>query len=176
MKKIYTGVGSRETPGAIQVLMYDIARQMAVDGWTLRSGHADGADIAFENGCDWEHGSKDIFLPWKGFNGSASVLWSTKVEAFQLAEQVHPAWGKCNYQARMLHGRNVHQVLGVDLDEPSALLVCWTKNGKKVGGTATALRIAEMYGVRIVNLGAPEWQGTSTDIMAAIWLPYLKAA
>lgn len=52
--KTYTGIGSRETPYEIQDLMKRIAFKLAENGWLLRSGGAEGADTAFENGWwDW---------------------------------------------------------------------------------------------------------------------------
>lgn len=52
MSKIYTGIGSRETPPDILELMTKIARFMFKQGFTLRSGGADGADSAFEAGAE----------------------------------------------------------------------------------------------------------------------------
>ena len=49
--KYYTGIGSRETPDSILSLFNDIVFQLAGLGYTLRSGGADGADTAFEEGC-----------------------------------------------------------------------------------------------------------------------------
>lgn len=65
----YTGVGSRETPRDVQAVMYKFAQKMALHGAVLRSGGADGADTAFELGCDKQQGKKEIYLPWQGFNG-----------------------------------------------------------------------------------------------------------
>ena len=67
--RYYTGVGSRKTPGAIFDLMGEIGRNLAIDGYVLRSGGASGADTAFEQGCDLHEGMKEIYLPWKGFSG-----------------------------------------------------------------------------------------------------------
>ena len=72
VKKIYTGVGSRETPAAILSFITQLAGTLAAQGWTLRSGGAPGSDCAFENGCDHAHGLKEIYLPWKDFNGNTS--------------------------------------------------------------------------------------------------------
>lgn len=45
----YTGIGSRETPQEIQNLMFKIAQKLD-SKYILRSGGADGADLAFEKG------------------------------------------------------------------------------------------------------------------------------
>lgn len=148
----YTGIGSRETPADVLATMKRIAEAMALKGWTLRSGAAPGADSAFEAGAG---GLKEIYVPWKGFNGSDSTLLPTP-EAFELAAQFHPAWNRCKRGAKALHARNGHQVLGHDLKTPSNLVICWTKDGLRGGGTGQALRIAEHHGILIHDLGLSE--------------------
>lgn len=151
-KKIYTGVGSRETPNHILVLFEEIAEKLAKD-YILRSGGADGADTAFETGCDKGKGKKEIFLPWAGFNKNRSPFNTVSAKAIKMAKEVHPAWEKVTEWAQKLHGRNVYQVLGYQLKEPSNFLICWTQGGKRVGGTSTAISIAEKNGITIYNFG-----------------------
>lgn len=150
MKK-YCGIGSRQSPPDILKKMAEIAEHLA-HNWLLRSGGADGADLAFENGCDKANGQKEIFLPWKEFNKSASVLYTPSKDAFILASTIHPAWGRLSYGAKKLHARNTHQILGIGLNDPVGLVICWTPNGKDIGGTATALKLAKQYKIKTVNL------------------------
>src|ERR1044072_4305468 len=105
MNKYYAGIGSRETPENIQKDMYCIAGHLAQINYTLRSGGADGADLAFEKGCDFVKGKKDIYLPWKDFNGNNSPLYNISDEAYDLAATIHPAWFKLRFGARKLHAR-----------------------------------------------------------------------
>lgn len=158
---IYAGIGSRSTPYTIQMEMYNIARELAIKGWLLRSGGADGADIAFEGGCDANGGKKEIWLPWRRFNGSQSELILPEFgkqfdRAMSIASSVHPAWGRTSQAGRRLHARNVFQVLGADFETPVNQVICWTPNGALVGGTATALRLAARYNIEVVNLGVKE--------------------
>ena len=60
----YAGVGSRETPIDMQVVMYKIARNIPA---ILHSGAAPGADTAFELGSKHNTYGANIFLPWKNF-------------------------------------------------------------------------------------------------------------
>jgi hypothetical protein len=138
----YTGVGSRETPSEIIGLMTVFAMSLAEKGWTLRSGHAPGADLAFEYGCDMRHGAKEIFLPYPGFNKSASDLYAIPPQAYELASAIHPAWPYLKPYVKHFHARNCQQVLGSSLDEPSRFVLCWTKGGQEVGGTRTAIVVA----------------------------------
>lgn len=149
--KIYTGIGSRQTPQEILEQMTKIARTLAKLGWTLRSGGAAGADTAFEKGAT----SKEIFLPWKGFNGNSSELYATTSEAKKIAKKFHPAWERCNAYARAFHTRNVYQVLGYDLQTPTKFILCWHNES---GGTLQACRIAEYYRIPIFNMKYPLWK------------------
>jgi hypothetical protein len=146
---IYTGIGSRKTPPHILKIMVKIGRILARKNYTLRSGGAEGADSAFEQGCALEKGKKEIFLPWKNFNKNNSNLYSPSNEAFVLAEKFHPAWSRCSNGAKLLHARNCHQILGLHLDLPTSFVVCWTTQS---GGTQQALRIAKHYNIKIYNL------------------------
>ena len=149
MVKYYTGVGSRKTPPDILSLMTRIAKYLHSLGYILRSGAADGADKAFEEGAG---NRKEIFLPWKGFNGSTSELYNIPVDAFVIAKSVHPNWERCDEAVRKLHARNVLQVYGRNLNSCSQFLVCWTRNAKLVGGTATAINLAEQNNIPVFNL------------------------
>ena len=157
----YSGIGSRNTPPSILEIMKSIAARLAKEGWTLRSGGAPGADTAFEAGCDSVQGSKQIFLPWKGFNGNKSPFYNIPSEAFEISLEAYGE--RLTYMKRpikLLMARNVLQVLGHTLDEPSGLVVCWTPDGainasertKKTGGTGQAISIASRYGVPVFNL------------------------
>jgi hypothetical protein len=150
----YAGIGSRETPADILGVMTDIARTLAEQDYTLRSGAAQGADSAFEAGAT----KKEIWLPWLGFNGHTSRLLPSP-EAFEVAREFHPAWDRCSRGARALHARNIHQILGPDLNDPVGMVVCWTRNGGRSGGTGQALRLATAYSIPIHDLGLPSFVG-----------------
>lgn len=162
MNNFYAGIGSRETPAHILYEMTVIGKVLAQKNWALRSGGANGADVAFEQGCDFENGEKEIFLPWKGFNHHLSLLHTPSVSAYEIAEKYHPRFKYLPPYAKALHARNTHQVLGsiIPHDPISKFVVCWTKDGcedgtkttKETGGTGQALRIATAYNVPIFNL------------------------
>jgi hypothetical protein len=149
MSRFYTGIGSRETPRDVLDRMIAFAVKAATIGLILRSGGAPGADMAFENGCA---GLAEIYLPWRRFQQNPSPLFPPSEAAIAIAAQFHPAWHKCSRPARLLHGRNSHQILGRDLATPSEFVVCWTKDGLRGGGTGQALRIAEHFGIPIYDL------------------------
>lgn len=161
----YAGIGSRNTPTEILDLMAQWAEMLATRGYVLRSGAADGADAAFERGADLSRGSKEIYLPWAGFNGSAGVVpHLARGEA--IVEKLHPAWARLSQGAKKLHCRNAFQVLGMNLNSPAAFVLCWTPDGaqshaertSKTGGTGMAISIASLRGIPVVNMARPDWR------------------
>ena len=78
--------------------------------------------------------------------------------------QTHPAWQACSDYAKALHTRNVFQVLGSTLDNPSRFVLCWTPDGaeyghetsRETGGTGTAIRIADLFGIPVFNVARPD--------------------
>ena len=69
--RFYTCVGSRETPNHICDEMCKIGECLAGKGFRIRSGHADGADYAFERGAKK---ACDVYLPWATFNRNLPML------------------------------------------------------------------------------------------------------
>lgn len=151
--KTYAGIGSRGTPERVLQYMTKIAFRLNELGWTLNSGGAPGADLAFALGAK----RPNIFLPWPGFNGQNGIV-ATSSEAMELAAQYHPAWNKLSTGARKLMARNCHQILGADLHTPVDFVLCWTPDGAetstsiKTGGTGQAIRIAIDQGIPVFNL------------------------
>lgn len=161
--KYYAGIGSRETPAEIQKLMTTIAQKLSNMGYCLRSGGAEGADIAFEMGAKY----KEIFLPWNGFNNKFQDGKSYFVPPLNLdyVNQFHPAADKLKPGAQKLMSRNTYQVLGQTLNDPVDFILCWTKDAKKVGGTAQAMRIADHLEIPIFNLAGTGLKDLSEYIL-----------
>jgi len=159
--KSYAGIGSRNTPDIVLIKMYNIAKQMWNLDYLLRSGGANGADNAFEEGCKSINGSMEIYLPWNNYNGRVMDKNHTYLIpdlAYDIARKYHPAWGKLTEGAKKLMARNSLIILGQDLESPVDLVICWTKNGEVAGGTGQALRIAEDYNITILNLAIKEFK------------------
>lgn len=158
----YSGVGSRETPPEVCTKMTRLATALEKCDYKLRSGRARGADQAFESGVSSMH-NKIIYTNAFSDNGTIgikSVGPDVRKRCIQLVSEVHP-----NFKALLkvedsllLHARNVLQVLGTNLDTPSKFTVCWTPDGKTVGGTATAIRVSEMFNIPVINMGVPGYR------------------
>ena len=176
VRRVYVGIGSRQTPRAVLRVMAGVAVRLALADVALRSGGAAGADTAFEWGCDQVDPTlKQILLPWPGFNGRQSPFDRPTEAMMDMAAQYHPAWHRCSDAARKLHARNGGQILGPELDARARVVICWTPNGELVGGTAQALRIAADHDVPVINLGDAQWQNANADHIARAALSMLLA-
>ena len=167
----YAGVGSRSTPAKVLQWMESIGRAMAEAGMVLRSGAADGADSAFERGCDSVGGDKRIYLPRAGFRGrradGAKVLAGGGAWAQALGRKHHPAWDRLGGDVKRLMARTTHQVLGDEgARAPSMVVIGWTPGGNGGGGTGQAYRIARAYGVPVVDLA----RGGRFDVHTPAWV------
>ena len=179
----YTGIGARKTPGPL-VDFHELTplarlRRWGYDlgklGLTLRSGAADGADHAFENGCDKANGQKEIYLPWEGFNGSDSELYYISPEAFEIAGDIYGATWKFQKNAtRKFMARNMMQVMGLSLEDPSKFVLCWTPDGcitkesrtQETGGTGQAIAYADEMGIPIFNFYNPNDENDFIDFFS----------
>jgi hypothetical protein len=157
--RFYAGIGSRQAPDWALELAEEFARRAREKGWTLRSGHAPGMDQAFERGAEQD---AEVYLPWPQFESKVPcraryVCDHASRVSQQIASGFHPNWENLSNGARCLHGRNVHQVLGPNLEEPklSIFVLCWTPEGRGGGGTGQAIRIAQHYGVPVYDLANP---------------------
>lgn len=151
--RYYTGIGSRETPENVCQAMTLIAKALNRFGYTLRSGHAPGADQAFELGAG---DLKEIFLPWPRFEGSDSQFVGPSEMAVELSRKLFPHFPGVSQGTRKLISRNMHQLFGPNIQGSpvSDFVVCWTPNAKLVGGTAYALKAAKHFNIPVFNLAS----------------------
>lgn len=178
---VYAGVGSRDTPDGVLELMRRFGKAAGEAGWTLRSGGAEGADSAFEFGCDQAEGRKRIFYATEGDieesgnpNGHHGV--AAHPEHLRTVDQYHPKPSLLSGYVQRLMARNSAQVLGFNLDRPANLLVCWTPDGatswehtsKSTGGSGQTIRIACDYGLVVSNLYWPESRSLIKSLISSI--------
>lgn len=159
----YTGIGSRLTPQHVLDTMMICGKVLGDKGLILRSGGAAGADSAFEVGAAIGNGPKEIYIPWNGFRNRSTreigVYLPTghiREEAEYLAKQYHPAWHNCSPTAKVLHIRNMYQILGKDLKTPSHMVLCYTVDGFGQGGTGQAIRAARDHNIPVYDMGKQE--------------------
>lgn len=143
----YAGIGARDTPDKVLGQMNLFAERAALAGWKLRSGGSyRGANYHFLHGATYAKCGAfdgDIIKPGQTWY---NLHWLTE------AQKYHPAWDECDNFTKSAHGRNTAIILGRDLKTPVRFVMCWTKNGKAVGGTGHGIRIAEAHGIPVYNL------------------------
>lgn len=171
MDKYFAGIGSRYTPTNVQNQMREISQFLTARDWTLTSGGAPGADDAFESTAK----KKRIFLPWDGFNGRVADGKDYIVPEFDYAFArlyYNKSWKSLSEKGKKLMARNSCQVLLDRLDRPVDAVFCWTLDGREIGGTSQAMRIARAYTIPIINLAAigfREW-----NIFEVLGVPEIK--
>ena len=166
---IITGIGSRETPNKIMLEMEAIGKYCLENNISVRSGHADGADWAFEKGSQQRC---IAYLPWQNFNSNLKsnariVVVPYDDKYYEITKTFHPNAKALSRGAVLLMNRNSCQVLGLNLDKPTNCIVCWTKDGNDSGGTGQALRIAKFYNIPIFNMFYQD-MNTAEKIIAKI--------
>lgn len=92
---------------------------------------------------------------------------SLKKELEDLASSLHGNWSNCDSYARGMHHRNCHEILGYHLNNPVKAVITWCELdnfGDYVGGSRTALKLAERYRIPIFNLNTPDKKKVLAEI------------
>lgn len=158
--RYYAGIGARNTPRSILDKMEAMGRRMCASGYVLRSGHAFGADRAFEKGAN---GNAEICLPWPGYGvnpykGDPGMeiqgvyLGLDPLEGWQFMKQLNIVSEDFNpsESIKKLHGRNFWIITGGYHNgspvSPVDQVLYWSTGG---GGTKVALDIATYFGIPV---------------------------
>lgn len=159
----FTSVGSRRTNDSAEeryctalTTIYSIDPRMILCTGDAYKG---GDKISWKHyaGKKFRFGppNRDYYLPDTIVVPEDSSHYS---RAVNIASSLHGGWKYMDEFQRSLHTRNVFQVLGASLNRPSEFLLCWTPDGaenttgRDTGGTGTAIRIANQYGIPVFNL------------------------
>lgn len=175
MKKTFkfAGVGARATPHNVLQAMEDIGYKFSIVGATLHSGAAQGADQAFEKGCDLAGiGTKQIFIPWNWYRGRVTDDYGVFVGAnpatMEHALDHHPSPSSLKEAVVKLHARNSAILLGLRLTDPVDAVICWTPQGKVIGGTGQAIRVAKAHNIPVYNLALEKDRNDLQDLYTTL--------
>lgn len=158
---IYSGIGARKTPPDILKTMHLIGERLAGRNWHLRTGGAEGADHAFKEGSESKH---TLYLPWDNFNGHSAKGYGfrnmlldncgiTRInETVDILLRIRPNFHSYSDAVKRLHTRNGLLLTGHNQSPKSKMVICWTPNGEKIGGTGVAISLAEFYRIPVFNL------------------------
>lgn len=178
MKKYFTGIGSRNSSDEELKILEKLSANLSKKGFTLRSGHAQGADRACERGAK---GNADIYLPWEEFgikkwrnDPGMKVIGETFVPEVEdypghlvIIMKTTRHFGRdFKYLTRgvkKLLFRNVFQIIGHE--EPpifSKLVICSFVPGR--GGTRYAVKIAEDHMIPVVNVKGLSFKSSLKEV------------
>jgi len=156
---VYAGVGSRETPIDVMEKMNEISKWLEAEGYSLNSGHANGADKAFEGvrmKYDTTTGipvrNKQINGNWISTDKNGNVIPENNLKFHNpeykitnkniftaddandkvrtIAKEIHPAGANLSGYSLDLHARNTFQVFGKNLDKPVDFVIFYAKESK----------------------------------------------
>ena len=154
------GIGSRKTPTAVLATMEAIGKWCRENNWWVRSGHAPGADLAFEQGA---LDNTIVYLPWPGFNGPCLTRYAisldrvrreVRAKAQRSVNYFHPNPSALSGTGYRFMCRNYFQIFGTKIEpNPVSAVVCWTPGGTGGGGTGQAIRIARHHKIPVIDLG-----------------------
>ncbi len=168
----WAGIGSRETPMDVQVLMARYARTAYDLGMgRLHSGDAIAADFAFWVGARLSNNfgklRPKIFLSRNGYQNRWHDDELGFINAKSLPEEFYEKAGQLAFEARggwwglgaggiALMTRNPFQLLDEDLEAPVKKCIYWGipqgKTEKVRGGTNVGLQIAIRFNIPRMNL------------------------
>ena len=186
--KIFTGIGPRDIDETNFLRIYDVSYQMTKNGYYLRSGGARGCDASFELGNrEANDNQREIFIPWNKFqqdhtNPCSKVYYHDNKNVFmynreydqilnRLVSDFHPRYNHLTRGPMALMKRNCHQILGLNLDTPTELVIT---DGKVKfdsnnlicdceGGTGFAVRLAYALKIPIYNLSTEDHRKLLTE-------------
>lgn len=163
--RFYVGCGSRNAPEPILKLMTLLAGVMADRGVHLHTSEEPGPDAAFRRGS---RGKFWTFIPDNDSGESICGITSDLTPggaAVTLARRLNPAFVAMSQQDKRWEIVGNSVMLGMSADNGTAkLLITWTPDGAvdsstmtpETGHVARYLKLAERYGVPVINLARRE--------------------
>ncbi len=157
-------IGSRDLTTAQLGLCEKLGEWVVRCGHILDTGNAPGADQAFARGANQVRPDLvRLHLPWYNFERQAihddnAVYTVDALSEEQLllhtqnAEKFHPAWGRLSQGARKLMVRNGMIMMPLPLCFHVDMCLALPSNKQGRGGTGQGMRIAEHFGVKLVDL------------------------
>jgi hypothetical protein len=152
LAKYYTAIGPIDYPIEIQETLIKIGAFLASEKYTLRSGASEGFEYTIESGCNKAKGAKEIWLPWFKYEDHSSKLrWEQN--GWDFISKRKKDWDTLKLTHKIYLARIPHQLLGLNLDEPSKFMLTWSYQGKGAHIFEEALKIAKEYKIPVFDLG-----------------------
>lgn len=148
MTKYYAAVGDQTCPSRYYDIITKITRYFESDGYVVRTRGSKGFDEVVDESVE----RKELFVPWRGFEGRTTNTYNPSQDVFDKAAEFHPRWYKLNNRVRRIMASATACVLGPDLKSRSEFVICWTPDAEQGGGTGQSIRVASYYGIPVFDL------------------------
>lgn len=149
----YVGLGSRVIPPEYQSACRHVAYVAAMYHVILRTNTNAGTSAVFEDSCFRCQGTRQIYLPYEGFNKRRHGVSALTGEHYEVASRAHPNWSACNQCAKKIHANTVSMLLGDNLNDKAGVLLTYTEKGIAQGSSGFAIHLAKGYDIPIINAG-----------------------
>lgn len=156
----YVGTGNKDIPEDVAQTFKRLAKELHELGYTLRTGCLDGTEQALES-CDV---TKEVHIPWKGFNDRDTKFSYVAPEAKILAARYQPGYDGLKPVIQAFLTKNVRLVMGQNVKSPALFALIWTEDGAetvqeksiKTGSTGHVIAIASLLKIPVFNLAKPD--------------------
>ena len=154
--KAYAFIANKEAPADIIALAGKIAKRLDEMGYTTRTGGTEGLEDSVEAAVS----KVEVYIPWKDFNQKASKFNRNDKSAADLVKPFHPTFDTLKPAIQAIVARNVHIILGKNLQSPVGFVVCWSADGvehakdktAKTGFVGIPIAIASSLKIPVFNL------------------------
>jgi hypothetical protein len=155
----YAGLGNQDAPEEVLKQIERLAKHLESLGYTVRTSGGQGPEEYFER-----VEAKEVFIPWKNFNGRQSKLSRNANEALDVVKRLSPSFDTLKPAVQAIIAVKAHVILGKDLKSPIKFLVVWSQDGAetakectaKTGFVSTAIKLADGLKIPVFNLKRPD--------------------
>lgn len=150
-------------PDEIKQEFVKIAKALNGKGYKYR--HTGGSNDEIDNTIlAIENINTESYLPWKTFNKEITkpVIKKPTGKSYRIAANSHKAFKKLTNGVRAILARNIHAMLGKELNKPATFIIAYSEDGaeaitrgidfKVTGNVAFFLKVAEDSNIPVFNI------------------------
>lgn len=163
--RMFTVVTHGDVPDDTMNIIEAFCRKLIEKGFTYRYD-GDARSKASLLAYTASKQRSEIFLPWKKFNTDVdATLAYPKEDAYRIGAFYHTKLNDLAGPVKGFIARNVHVLLGGELNTPLSLLICYTEDGsevtkgmdyKKAGNASFFIRVCEDLDIPVFNMKQPD--------------------
>lgn len=162
--KSFAIMGSKEHPPETLRLAEEVAEYLkSISGFKVIV--RTGGNLGFEEIFEKVISEKEVFLPWKGFNGNRDSKYTRpSPKCSEIISKIILTFDKIKEGAKPIFMRIAHVILGKDLNARAECLITWSPDGAetkdkvnvKTGYASTAILLANAVKIPVFNLHNPD--------------------